>query len=160
MKIYLLGIIFLLALSVNAQSTETYIELLRSNLQLEQKALIANSMDLSESESKDFWPVYNEFKVKSIKIGDRRLELIKKYAANFENLTPNSANEIVGESFKIRENSLNLQKDYYKKFKKAVGAIKAGKFLQLINQINTLIDIQISAELPLFPNAKTNSKSN
>jgi vacuolar-type H+-ATPase subunit D/Vma8 len=151
MKKMIIGLALLLSVSLYAQSTDTYVELLRSNLQMEKKTIIAEAMELNAEQSEKFWPIYNEFQLESSKLGDKKLAIIKKYAENYENLTNDIADDLIESSFDLDEDRTDLNKEYYKKIKKALNAKHAGKFIQLISRINTLIDIQLSAEIPLLP---------
>ena len=54
-------------------------------------------------------------------------------------------------SFDLADDKLSLDKKYYKKVRKVLDAKHAGKFIQLINRMNMLIDIQLAAEIPLLP---------
>jgi len=151
MKKMIIGMLLILSASLYAQSTETYIELLRSNLQMEKKALIAEAMELTPEQSDVFWPIYNEFQLEASKIGNRKLAIIKEYAENYDSLSNDIADDLIDKSFDLEEDRISMHKDYYKKVKNALDAKYAGKFIQLVSRINTLIDIQLSAEIPLLP---------
>ncbi len=151
MKKIIIGFALLLSVSLYAQSTDTYIELLRSNLQIEKKALIADAMELTPEQSEIFWPIYNEFQLASSKIGDTKVALIKEYAENYDSLSNDIADDLIEKSFDLEEDQTSMHKKYYKKVKDALNAKYAGKFIQLISRINTLIDIQLAAEIPLLP---------
>ena len=75
---------------------------------------------------------------------------INKYGDKFENLTDDSTNEIASTYFEIETDKLKNNKAYYKKMKKAIGAIQAARFIQIMNQVQLLIDVQIASELPLI----------
>ena len=151
MKRIIIGLFIFLAVSLQAQSTDTYIELLRSNIQLEKKNVIAESLNLPDELSKKFWPIYNEYQAELVEVSNKRVALIKDYAKNLSNLSDSKADELIERSFDNRENLINLDKKYYEKISNAIGGRYAGKYIQLISRINTLIDIQVSTELPLFP---------
>ncbi|MCF6270253.1 MAG: hypothetical protein L3J41_11115 [Melioribacteraceae bacterium] len=159
MKQILIGLIILLATSLSAQSTETFIELLRSDIQAEKKVIVAEAMELSSEQSEKFWPIYNEFQLDASKLGDKRVAIIKEYAENYDKLTNEVAENLIDKSFDLEEEKLSLNKKYYKKVKKVLDAKYAGKFLQLINRMNMLIDIQLSAEIPLIPIAPDSTKN-
>ena len=77
-----------------------YVELVRSTIKTEKKALIAEVMQLSDAESPLFWPVYNEYQEKRYVINTSMFNLINDFAENFENMTPEKATEIANTSFK------------------------------------------------------------
>jgi hypothetical protein len=46
---------------------------------------------------------------------------------------------------------LNLREDYWPKFMKALGAKRAAKFYQVDNRITLILNVQLSANIPLIP---------
>jgi hypothetical protein len=146
----LLLIVFLMITSVTfAQDVDSFIELLRSDLKTEKKAIITEGMDFTEQEASAFWPEYRNYEFDLEKLGDARVVLIKDYAENFEKMTDDKAAELIDKAFDFREERLKLEKKYFKKFSKILTPVKAAKWVQLENQIMLMIDLQISAELPL-----------
>ena len=129
---------------------DSYVEMLRTDVRAEKVAVITEVMAFTDAESEVFWPIYREYELELAKIFDDRLANIKKYAENFEGMDDTTADELVATSFKLGEKRHKLQKSYYTKFKKALGAKRAARFMQLENQINLLIDLQIAGNLPLI----------
>ncbi|VAX16883.1 hypothetical protein MNBD_IGNAVI01-1562 [hydrothermal vent metagenome] len=159
MKKIIIGLVVLMSASLFAQSTDTYLELLRSDIKAQKKAVIAEAMNLNDLQSEKFWPIYREFEFEWDKLADVRVGIIKEYAAHFDTLTDEKADELVQKSYELDEDKLDLEKEYYKKVKEQLGAKQAGKFMQLITRLNMLIDIQIAAELPLIPVDSTDTSS-
>ena len=133
-----------------AQDVNSYIELLRSDVNSEKKAVITEVMQFSEDDASLFWPIYKEYEFKLDKIGDKRVAFIKDYAENYMNMTDEKADEIMKQAFGYQEERLNLKKDMYNELKKNLSPSQAAKFIQLDHQIQLLIDLQINAELPLL----------
>ncbi len=52
--------------------------------------------------------------------------------------------------FSLLEKRLKLQEKYYKEFAKALNPVLAAKFMQIERQINAIVDLQISDEIPLI----------
>jgi hypothetical protein len=133
-----------------AQGPEQYIEMLRSDLKTERVAIITEAMDFTPEEGEVFWPIYREYELDASKIGDRRIALIKEFAANFDTMTNDVAEDLIKTSFKINEDTLKLEKKYIKKYMKVLPAKRVARYAQIDHRINMLIDIQIAASLPLF----------
>jgi len=150
MKKIIFGLIIFMSASLIAQTADTYLELLRSDLKTQKKVVIAEAMNLNELQAEKFWPIYREFEFESAKLGDVKVEIIKEYAAKYDNLTEEVADDLLNKSFELDEDKLDLQKEYYNKVKAQLGAKQAGKFMQIVNRLNMLIDIQVAAELPLI----------
>lgn len=158
MKIYrrslalVLGIAILLAAgAATAQDdADKYIEMIRQDLQTGKTAYMTEGMQLTSEQGDVFWPIYREYSNKLSAIGDKRIALIKDYAENWENMTQDKAAEIMKQSFKNRKDQLGLLEKTAKKVAKELDPIMAGRFVQVENALNLLIDAQLMSEIPLF----------
>ena len=130
--------------------TDAYIELLRSDIRAGKVELITQVMEFTAKQSAAFWPLHREYELALSKINDAKVKLIKEYAQVWDQMTNQKAREMVKTMFDLQEKRLKLKKGYYKKFEKALSSIIAAKFIQLENQINTIIDMQIAQEYPLI----------
>lgn len=128
---------------------ESYFELLRQDLATKKVALITEVMRFTDEESEVFWPLYREFDFENAKLGDEMLKLIKDYAAHFENITDEKAVELMNKNFDLQKKGLDLKRDYLKKFSKVIAPARAVKFMQVMNQIEMILDLQIASQLPL-----------
>jgi hypothetical protein len=133
-----------------AQSVDDYIEVAREVLKTEKKAAIAEAMNLKETDSGPFWELYNEFNFELGKVQNMRIEAIKDFAGNYENLTDEKADEIWLKVLSYQQQLLKLKKTYYKKFKKIISAGQAAKYFQIENKIEALINANLAAEIPLI----------
>jgi len=148
-KLVLTAACLVLGLPGIAGAQEQYMELLRQDITTQKTAILTEAMDLDVAQSDIFWPIVREYDVERAKIADRRIAAIKKYAANFESMTPDMAEEIVKESMKIDSDMMKLKKDYFGKISKELSAVEGGRFLQVENFVDNLLRLQIQAELPL-----------
>ena len=138
------------SISINAQSDNDYLELTREILKVEKKVAVTEAMQLSETESQPFWNLYNEYQAALYVVQNKRIAIIKDFAANYESLSDEKADELWLGSMKYRQELLKLKKSYYNKFKKVLSAGKAARFMQLENKIETLVDAQLALEIPLI----------
>ncbi|MCF6222757.1 MAG: hypothetical protein L3J34_03410 [Flavobacteriaceae bacterium] len=145
-------LIFLLVLStgIYAQTSDDYIEVMRSVLKTEKKAAIAEAMELTESESEPFWSLYNEYNEKMYIVQNNRIKAIKEFSDNFESLSDEKADEIWNLMLQFKTESAKLEKSYYKKFKKILPAAKAVKYFQAENKIEALVSAKIAMEIPMI----------
>lgn len=139
----------LLSVTATAFAQEKTFELLRQDLKTQKVAIITASVPMTQAQADAFWPVYREYDLELSKLGDRRMAVIKKYAANYDTIDEKMAEELVKESFSIANDRNDLLEKYYKKASKAVGAVTAARFLQVENQMLTLVEAQIIDEIPL-----------
>jgi Spy/CpxP family protein refolding chaperone len=131
--------------------TDTDIQLLRSNVQADKNQIIADTMQFTDAESKAFWPVYRDYARDQQVIGDDRVQLIKDYAKNYDSLDDSKAKDMVQRMINIEDRTLNLREDYWPKFMAVLGAKRAAKFYQVDNRLTLIINLQLTAEIPLIP---------
>jgi hypothetical protein len=149
-KLYLLFFILITGVSVNAQDLNSYLEVSREVLKTEKKALIAEVMQFTNEESELFWPIYNEYEQKKYNINTRYVNLIQKFAENFENMSDEVAAEVINESINIDLELVKLKKSYSKKIQKILSPKKTIRYLQAENKIEALIDAELALEIPLL----------
>jgi hypothetical protein len=130
--------------------TDTDIALLRSDVQAQRTDVVAHTMQLSDADAKNFWPLYREYSTKEQAIGDQRVSAIKDYAGQYDAMTDAQADGLVVRMMKFDQSRTQLRTDYYPKFKKAIGAKQAAKFLQVDNRLNLLVDLQIANAIPII----------
>jgi flagellar biosynthesis chaperone FliJ len=147
-KLFLFAFLFSLV-NVFAQDTDSYIEVLKSEIKTDKKAIIIETMQFTEQQSAAFWPVYNEFEHELEKLSGKRIANIKDFAANYDSLTDKKADELIKTSFSFQNDRLDLNEKYYKKFADVLTPIVAAKYMQLENQIQLILDLSIAANLPL-----------
>jgi hypothetical protein len=147
-KILVIAFLFSLA-NIFAQDADSYIEVLKSEVKTDKKAIIAETMQFTEQQSAAFWPVYTEFEYELEKLSNKRIANIKDFAANYDSLTDAKADELIKTSFSFQNDRLDLNEKYYKKFAEVLTPIVAAKYMQLENQIQLILDLNIAANLPL-----------
>jgi hypothetical protein len=130
--------------------TDTDIALLRSDVQAQRTDVVAHTMQLSDADAKNFWPLYREYSTKEQAIGDQRVSAIKDYAGQYDAMTDAQADGLVVRMMKFDQSRTQLRTEYYPKFKKAIGAKQAAKFLQVDNRLNLLVDLQIANAIPII----------
>lgn len=151
MKKLFLSFIAVLALNfVYAQTIDDYVELVRTQLKADKKVVVAEVLQLQPGESDLFWPLYDEYNSAMYAIQTDRVKLIKDFAANYENMTAEKADELVLQMFAMKQELLTLDKKYYPKFKKVLPVTKAATYFQLENKIETLVNAELALKIPLI----------
>ncbi len=149
-QILFFAIALFFASSINAQSDNDYLEISRDVLKVEKKAAIAEVMQLTDIESQPFWNLYNDYQGKLYTIQNKRIAVIKDFAAHYQNLSDEKADDLWTNYMGYQNELLKLKKGYYKKFKKILPAGKAARFFQAENKIETLINAQLAIEIPMI----------
>lgn len=131
--------------------TDSDIQLLRSDVQADKNDIIVHTMQFTDAESANFWPVYRDYVREQQAIADDRVHLIKDYATSYDSMDDTVARDLVQRMINIEDRTLNLREDYWPKFMKALGAKRAAKFYQVDNRLSLLINLQLTAAIPLIP---------
>jgi len=127
-----------------------YLEVTRSVFNVEKKALIAEIMTLSDAEAELFWPLYNEYEEKLYVINTRYFNTVQEFSDNFENMTDETAIDIMNKAIKIDQDILKLEKQYLKKFSKIITPQKTLRFYQAQNKLSVMVDYQLLDMVPLL----------
>jgi hypothetical protein len=129
--------------------TDDVIQLLRSDLQADKRALVELAMDLNDADAKIFWPIYDKYETERIALADRTLALIKSYPGVVNVTEVETVAKLGDEWFKIQEDRLKLVKKYYKEISKQLVPRIAVRWTQIEYRLSLLISLQIAAEIPL-----------
>jgi len=130
-----------------------YTELLRADVKAKRVAIITEIMQFDDTEAASFWPIFRAYDLELSKIGDGRISLIEDYIDNYENITDQKADQLMTQVFALEAQRAELKKNYFDKMKKTLSPVTAARFFQIENQIQHIIDLQISASLPTMQQA-------
>lgn len=127
-----------------------YIELLRTDVKKAKSQILSDVMQFDPEQAAIFWPIYKDFDTGLTKTGEQILDLVKTYAANYDSMTNETADQLATKLMDIEQQRNELKRTYYGKIKSALDAITAARFLQVENQLEKLIDLEIAAQLPVI----------
>ena len=91
-----------------------------------------------------------KFNFELSKVQNLRLNAIKDFAENFENMTDEKSDEIWKNVLTYQQQLLKVKKSYYGKFKKILPVGKADRYFQAENKIEALINARLALEIPLM----------
>jgi hypothetical protein len=137
-----------------ALNLSAYAELLRSDVRAQKVAIITEVMGFTESEDAAFWPIYREYDLEMATLGDERTALIAEYANNYANLTDAVAERLATRALDLEARRQAAKQKCYERVKTALSPRTALRFLQVEHQLLLLIDLQISALLPVAPTTR------
>ena len=126
-----------------------YAELLRADVRAQKVAIITELMEFTEAEDKAFWPIYRLYDAELAAINDERLNGIEEYARNYGKVNDALADKLATRALELEGRRTALKQKYFARFKTALSATTAARFLQVENQILLLVDLQIAASLPI-----------
>jgi hypothetical protein len=126
-----------------------YAELLRSDVRAEKVAILTSLMEFSEAEDRAFWPIYRQYDAEMSKLGDERMALIGEYRTHYTKMTDAIADTLGTRAIDLENRRRAALAACYGRVKTALPPRKALRFLQIEHQLQLLIDLQISALLPI-----------
>jgi hypothetical protein len=131
--------------------SDTNMEILKEKLKADKKLLIAGNMDLTDSEAKQFWPIYDSYQKELDGINKQLGQTIKDYADAFNKGTiPNdTAKKLLGEALSVEEQEVKLKRTYAEKLGKVLPATKVARYIQLENKIRSLVRFELAQQIPL-----------
>ncbi|MGB7948520.1 MAG: hypothetical protein WCH75_12625 [Candidatus Binatia bacterium] len=126
-------------------------EILRQKIKADKKLLIAKDMELTESEAKGFWPIYDQYQKDLQRINRRLVGLLESYAADFRNksLTDDGAKKLIDEAIAIEAAEASLKSTYVSKLSKVLPIRKVARYLQIENKIRAIIRYDLAQGVPL-----------
>ncbi len=107
-------------------------------------AIITEKLDLTEAESKAFWPVYDEF-TEDRKALRKNFKKTKDKSKKMEDLTDEEVETIITESFDYKQKELDLKKKYHLKLKEILPIKKIAKLYHIEKRINQEVRARSSA---------------
>ena len=141
--------VMLPALSSAQSSPEAWLEMMRSDVRTDKMIVMGDALTLTAEQSEKFWPMYRAYTQELSLIGDRRVALIKKFGAEYGNVSAESASAMATAWFTMESDYTKLLKKTHAKVAKEISPIVAVQFVQVENALNMLLRLQIAAELPL-----------
>ena len=126
-------------------------QILRDKIKADKKLVVATNMELTESEAKGFWPIYDTYQKDLQKINRRMANLLESYAADFrtKSLTDDKAKKLIDEALSIEQAEADLKSTYAPKLGKVLPVKKVARYLQIENKIRAVIKYDIAQGVPL-----------
>ncbi len=124
-------------------------QLVREKIKTDKKLFIAQNMNLTESEAKVFWPVYENYQKDLGKLVDKTVKLIDNYATNYQTMTEEAAKELINGYLTIEGERVTLMKSFLPKFRKVLPEKKVARYYQLENKIDAIVNYGLAKQIPL-----------
>jgi predicted outer membrane protein len=125
-------------------------QILRDKVRADKKLVVATNMELTESEAKGFWPIYEQYQKDLQKINRRLANLLEGYAADFrkQSLTDDKAKKLIDESVGIELAEAKLKSEYAPKLRAVLPAKKVTRYLQIENKIRAVVKYDLASGVP------------
>lgn len=124
-------------------------EVLREKVRSDKKLVVAVALDLTETEARGFWPVYNAYQSDMIAHYDRMARLIEDYAKAYASMNDETATQLLGEFLALQTDHVALLNRYAPRFQRVLPARKVARYYQIENKIRAVLDYQLARDIPL-----------
>ena len=90
-------------------------------------AFITNRVSLTQDQAQKFWPLYNEFSTRRREL-NRSSRLLRRNVT--DGMTDQQLRENFNQAFTMRQQELNLEKEYFDKFQKVISLRQVAELFQ------------------------------
>jgi hypothetical protein len=153
----LVGLVMVMACVFNVAAQEKpsdNMQVVVEKVRADKKLLVAENMQLTETEAKAFWPVYDQYQDELFLLRTRTLKLINDFADAYEKMTNETAKKLMDEFMTIDSLGPKLRLAYLPKFRKVLPEVKVVRYYQIENKIQAALFYEFAANIPLMKTAK------
>ncbi|MDH4195406.1 MAG: hypothetical protein OEW33_05530 [Nitrospirota bacterium] len=138
------------AFAENAQNTN--MQILIDKVKADKKLLIASNMDLTDKESKDFWPLYEGYQKDLEQLNHQLAGLINDYADAYNkgSVPDDLAKNLINTWLKTEGAEVKMRREYAEKLVMVLPAPKVARYLQMESKIRAAINFELAANIPLM----------
>ena len=139
------------ALSLAQDKPANNLDIIHEKLKADKKLIVAKYMELTESEAKKFWPVYEEYQKDLQKLNERLRSLLQNYATEYQSnsLTDDKAKKLLDAWIVLDKDEASHRKTDAAKVLKVLPAKKAARYLQIENEARVLVKYDLAKTVPL-----------
>lgn len=132
-------------------SADTDMAILLEKIKADKKLLVANNMDLTDAEAKQFWPLYGSYQKELQQINQQLGSAIKQYAeALNKGSVPNeTAEKLLNEALDVEEAEVKLKRSYAEKLENVLPPTKAARYIHIENKIRAIMRAELAQRIPL-----------
>jgi hypothetical protein len=157
-KTILLVTLTALLVSIRVEAGENIndaIEIVRAIYQGDRQALLAEKLELSESEKAGFWPLYRSYRADMDKLGDELVKLVLEYADYYPDVPEDRAARLLKRYVALEKKLVEKRAWYLKRAGKMLPAAKVLRWAQLENRMDLALRLQLAVNIPVIPADKS-----
>jgi hypothetical protein len=115
----------------------------------DKRAVFANNLNLTEQESKAFWPIYDEYEKELKAHNDKVLDLLNIYARDYDTFTDDQAISTLKVRMQLQSDRLAMKHKYTRKVAAVLPPKKALRFAQIETRVNNIVESNLLSIVPL-----------
>jgi hypothetical protein len=126
-------------------------DVLRLELDLDKRAVVADNLVLTDTAAAAFWPIYEDYQRQLQAIDEQVVRLVNEYVEAYGNdsVTDAMAKRLLDESLALDEAEIALRKRYATRLEGVIPAIEAARYLQIERKIRAIVEFDLSERIPL-----------
>jgi len=132
-----------------AESVKADEQIILKQVMTDKRAVYAQNLQLTDAESRAFWPIYDEYEIKAKKLNDEFLALVDDYAAKFGSISDADATAMLKTKMRIEKEREDLKQAYTKKVAKALPPVKALRYAQIETRLDNMLRREVYGLIPL-----------
>jgi Spy/CpxP family protein refolding chaperone len=132
-----------------APGDATDMQTLRSAVQADKRAYVAQMLKLSPAEAKKFWPIYDQYQRARAAADERRAKAIVDVVGRDQPMTNAYAKTLATELMAADEAEIKARRTLQNRLMRAVSPRTAARYLQLEAKIRAIEAYDIASSLPL-----------
>lgn len=113
------------------------------------KLFAAGMSELTPQQLETFWAVYADFDKEKNAITSARVDLAKKYADNFQNVSDAEITSLLTDSSNLQKKTIDLRMKYYGILAQRINAHAAGRFALIDDYTTTAARLNLLNQLPI-----------
>ncbi len=119
MVLAILGVVIAMVIPAISQDMPAdNMKFVYEKIRADKKLFIAENIQLTEAEAKDFWPVHDRYQDELFLLRTRTLKMIQEYADAIGMMTNDTAKNLLEEYMTIETLGLKLRQAYLPRFRK------------------------------------------
>lgn len=121
-------------------------------IRADKKLFVAENMQLTTTEAKGFWPVYDQYQDELFLLRALTIKLINDYANAYGKMDNDTAKSLLNEYMTIESLGLKLRQTYLPKFRECLSEVRVVRYYQIENKIDAALMYELAAKIPLIKN--------
>jgi hypothetical protein len=131
---------------------DSRMEILRQKIKTDKKFVVSENMDLTDTEAKGFWPLYESYQKDLQKINQRIKDMASTYieADARGPISDQLSKKLVSDLLEIERAELDAKKAILAKMAKVLPSYKVAKYAQMENKMRALVKYELAVNIPLI----------
>ncbi len=122
---------------------------LREEAKVDKRALVADTLHLTDAEAKRFWPIYDTYQRSLDETNRRRVLALEGLMFREQKMTNLAAKRLVAELMAIDDAEAKARRTLRKRLMRSLPPIKVARYLQLEDKLQAIRDYDIASTVPL-----------